>query len=56
MTIDEALNRVLATMNSILIPASESGKMEAAKGGIQAVITSVQNARAQEQEEKTDEA
>ena len=56
MTIDEALNSVLSTLNTVLIPASESGKMEAAKGGIMAVITSVQSARTQEQEGTSDEA
>jgi len=56
MYIDEALKNVLSILNSILIPGSEARKMEAAKSGIAAVITSTQNARAKEQEGKTDEA
>ena len=56
MLIDEALKNVLSTLNGILIPGSESGKMEAAKNSIHAVIASIEKARAQEQEEKNDEA
>ena len=55
MTIDQALQSVLNTMNTILIPGSEAAKMEAAKGDIQAVITSVQRARTQEAQKQEDE-
>ena len=49
MLIDEALKAVLLTMDGILIPGSESGKMEAAKNSIRAVIASIEKAREQEQ-------
>lgn len=48
MTIDEALKIVMRELNGILIPASESAKMESVKGGLQNVITAVENQMAQE--------
>lgn len=48
MTIDKALEIVMRELNGILIPASESAKMESVKGGIRDVITAVQNQLAQE--------
>lgn len=51
MTIDTALSIVLDKLDDIMIPAKESAKIEEVKGGIRAVIASVQNARVQEQQQ-----
>lgn len=50
MYIDEALKIVMDELKGILIPASESEKMQNVKNGIQGVITAVQNQRTQEQQ------
>lgn len=64
MYIDEALENVMTELNGVLIPASESEKMENVKGGIRKVIISVRSAReqaakaakeAEKKEEKADE-
>lgn len=52
MTIDEALKIVLNKLNGILIPASETEKMQAVKGNIQEVITAVRDQRAIDQQKK----
>lgn len=52
MYIDQALTGVLAELDSVMIPASESGKVEKIRGGIRKVICAVQADRAKRQEEQ----
>lgn len=52
MYIDEALERAIATLNSVMIPASESGKIEKVKRGMRDVINSVREMRERQQAER----
>ena len=58
MIIDETLKNVLAVLDRMLIPGSESLKMQAVKNDINAVIKAAQALQAQqdEKEAKTNEA
>lgn len=59
MYIDVTLKNVLAVLDKMLIPGSESIKMVAVKNDINAVIKAAQELQAREnaaKEEKTDEA
>lgn len=57
MIIDETLKNVLALLDKMLIPGSESLKMQAIKNDLNAVRKAAQELQAQqEQEGKTDEA
>jgi hypothetical protein len=59
MYIDVTLKNVLAVLEKMLIPGSESLKMQAVKNDINAVIKAAQELQAQEntaKEGKTDEA
>ena len=59
MYIDVTLKNVLAVLEKMLIPGSESLKMQAVKNDINAVIKAAQELQAQEntaKEEKNDEA
>lgn len=59
MYIDLTLKNVLAVLDKMLIPGSESLKMQAVKNDINAVIKAAQELQAQQdaaKEETTDEA
>lgn len=52
MYIDQALTGVLGALDTVMIPASESGKVENIKSSIRKVIYAVQADRAKRQEEQ----
>lgn len=52
MTMDTALNHVLNKINTIMIPASESRKIEEIKGDIVTMINVVRNDRAKREAEQ----
>ena len=51
MTIDQALKNALAVLDSVLIPASETAKVENVKISIRGVIEAVESTRIAKQHE-----